>query len=220
MIRIMDLISQEDAAQLAHAHKDRFRIVPYPELRDRATHLAEQLVRSGITSEDVVVPVLMGGALPARLVLDAMTMHGISPDVAPLRIVRYEGVGRAHEPRVDLGIEGSRVAGKRIVAVDDLVDGGQTLAFAEQYVLNLGAESFAAAVCYQKPTSRYNPKFVAERDVLPWLVLPGEEYDFMTEISTADEMLREQPEAIVRAYFRGLGLSRAIVSAWTSAPHR
>jgi len=74
--------------KLAKHHASRFRVVSYEELRDKATVVAGQILARYKDQPDslVVVPILMGGGLPARMVLDVLMGYGVVHGVVPCRI--------------------------------------------------------------------------------------------------------------------------------------
>jgi hypoxanthine-guanine phosphoribosyltransferase len=209
-------------AELAEAHKGRFRVVGYSELRAKTTAVAAQILeRYGSERHGVVIaPVLMGGAMPARLIMDAMLGHEIVAEVAPCRIRRYEGVGQAGEAEITMPLLPSQVKGRVVIGVDDLVDGGQTLAAFRAHALAQGASQVDTAVIFAKPHSTEVPGFCAEDGITEWLIMPGEELDFMDQVAQADVEVSKLSEEEQAVYFRTLGFDEDCVRGWTSVrPH-
>ncbi len=203
------------AARLAAKHHDRFRVVSYLELRMLCTALARQIFEAYVGGPGIVIcPVLMGGGIPARLVTDALLGSGLVSDIVPCRIKRYSGVGEAGEAEFTLPLDPKRVKGRIVIGIDDLVDGGQTLEAFTRHANEFGSLEVQTAVIFAKPGSTHQPKFVAEAGVTQWLVMPGEEMDFMQEIVGIDTEVGEMKPSAQAAYFVGLGLDAAVVRDW------
>lgn len=213
--------------QLAQAHAGRFRVVGYAELRAKATEVAAQILADIKPGAEQIVasPILLGGGLPARLVVDALLPYGVVSEVVPCRIRRYSGVGEAAEAEFTLELASESVRGRTVIGIDDLVDGGQTLEAFMAHALERGAKAVEAAVIFAKPSSTVTPKYAAERGVTEWLVLPGEEHDFMSEISETDAEVGALEAEDMRDYFTTLGLESETVESWqnlqkTAAEHK
>jgi hypoxanthine phosphoribosyltransferase len=202
--------------KLARKHAKRFRVVGYEELRDKATAVAGQVLRRHKDRPDslIVVPIMMGGGLPARMVLDVLMGYGVVHAVVPCRIKRYTGIGEAGEAEIMVELSESQIQGRVVLGVDDLVDGGQTLVAFRQHTLGLGASAVEEAVIFAKPHSVAVPTYCAESGVEEWLVMPGEEHDFMRTIVKADAEVGELPPNELAGYFTGLGLPLATVRDW------
>jgi len=201
---------------LARAHAGRFRIVPYEELRSKATEVAGSIFEMyGASGEQVVLaPILMGGGPPARLIADALLGFGIVRAIVPCQIKRYTGLAKGGEAKMLVSLPRTRVKGLTVIGVDDLVDGGQTLAAFKLHAASMGAAKVDTAVIYAKPHSVERPGHCAEYGVTEWLVLPGEELDFMDELRLVDPDLQTFSDEEISSYFEALGFSRSIVADW------
>jgi hypoxanthine phosphoribosyltransferase len=155
-----------------------------------------------------------GGGLPARLIVDALLGFGIVRAVVPCQIRRYSGVERGGATKVTLALDKRRVRGEVVIGVDDMVDGGQTLAAFRAHGLDQGASEVDTAVIYVKPGSIEAPGFFAEDGVRQWLVMPGEELDFMSELVRTDSEVRRLSASEARLYFEALGFAHDTVADW------
>lgn len=212
----------KSGADLARAHAGRFRIVGYDELRSKATDVAGSILQKYDTTESaiVVAPILMGGGLPARLVVDALLGFGLVKAVVPCQMRRYTGVGSAGKTQMLIEMDRRRVEGEMVVGIDDLVDGGQTLAAFRKHALLRGAAQVDTAVIFAKPHTIERPGHCAESGVTEWLVLPGEELDFMDELTMSDPDLQVFGEEQRAAYFGELGFSAQVVADWLRLQRR
>ncbi len=204
----------KSGVDLARVHAGRFRIVSYGELRAKATEVAGKILEKyrNVPEGIVVAPILGGGGLPARLIVDALLPFGLVKAVVPCQIRRYTGMEGDGAAELLLKLAADRVKGRTVIGVDDLVDGGQTLEAFVEHAGAVGARVVETAVIYAKPHSTFVPDYVAEDGVLHWLVLPGEEHAFMQELAGSEndvESLGAQEQA---RYFEELGIDAAIVN--------
>lgn len=208
-----------DGAALAVQHAGKYRVVGYAELRAKASKLAEQILRAhgGQPDSLVLAPILLGGGLPARLVADTLMASGLVHDVAPCRIRRYDAVGRSGQLEFALPLDAKAVAGRIVIGIDDMVDGGETMAAFLEHARTQGAAEAEAAVIFAKPHSTVTPDYCAEAGVTEWLVMPGEEHDFMTHVSRTDHAVRGLDASEARRYFVALGLAAGAIEQWQAA---
>ena len=205
---------------LAKRHAGRFRVVRYAELRATATRVAVQILAEHVaTFENVVIaPILMGGGLPGRLVIDALLPYGVVADVTPCRIQRYSAVGVTTNTEITIGLVAGSVASKTVIGVDDLVDGGETMAAFIEHAHAAGAAVVKTAVMYAKPGSTVKPDYVGEQGITQWLVLPGEEHDFMHTIKQSDPDVGSLSNSATVVYFHELGFDKITVQEWSVMP--
>ncbi len=209
-------LPEKRGEKLAQQHAGRFRIVGYNEVRAKATDVAEAILRryGGADRQVVIAPILGGGGLPARLVVDALLPFNMVKAVVPCQIRRYSGLGSGGETELLVPLSQERVRGEIVIGVDDLVDEGQTLVAFRRHAIERGASEVETAVIYAKPHSVFVPTFCAEGGVAQWLVLPGEEHTFMSEVAREDAELKALENEELKLYFETLGLDQRIVSDW------
>ena len=206
--------ASSQGTDLARRHAGRFRVVSYEELREKAMVVADQILADYSGQQIVAAPILMGGGLPARLVIDALLPFGVVGDIVPCRLRRYTGLAEAGEVTFSVKLPKRRVSGQIVIGMDDLVDGGQTLEAFREHALSRGAKEVHEAVMFEKPQSSLKPKYCAERGVPEWLIMPGEEHEFMRMLRDVDLEVAELPADALSDYFVALGLPKATVVAW------
>jgi hypoxanthine phosphoribosyltransferase len=206
----------KSGVELAQSATKGYRVVSYDELRTKASLVAGSLLERyrGHSGGIVISPILMGGGLPARLILDTLAPFGIVRAVVPCQVSRYTGVAQAGAAKILTSLPRSRVGGVVVVGVDDLVDGGETLRAFCAHASAQGAAIVDTAVLFEKPRSTFVPGHSAEKGVTQWLVLPGEEHDFMHELTHMDKSVGGLSRSGQHAYFVRLGLSAHVVSEW------
>ena len=193
-----------------------YRVVTYDELRLKASQVARSLRErySGRDGGIVIAPILMGGGMPARLILDALAGCDLVRGIVPCQIARYAGIGRGGRANMLLSLSRSRVAGRLVVGVDDLADGGETLRVFNAHAIAQGALEVDTAVIFSKPGTSFTPGHVAETGVTQWLVMPGEENAFMTEVYRGDREVASMAPRDLQNYFEVLGMPVRAVLDW------
>ncbi|MYB35399.1 MAG: hypothetical protein F4X92_09850 [Gammaproteobacteria bacterium] len=111
---------------------------------------AEQITRA--------LMVTMGGLLPSVLLYDHLVEGRLdgTPTIefGTLGVSLYKGPGQRYEsPKVQHGIS-IPISGQTVLLLDDMGDGGGTLQFLNQYILDSGARRVLTLAMYMKPKAR------------------------------------------------------------------
>lgn len=130
------------------------------------TKLAENVAASG-EHFDLVIGIARGGMPVAMVVADKL---GIKVDF--LNVKSYTDVGERVRPQI-LSTITEKIADKRILVVDDLVDGGETMESITEYLSNQNPSSMKTAVLFTKPWSTFVPDY-SLKVVDNWIVFPYE----------------------------------------------
>ena len=135
--------------------------------------LAQKILDSG-QKFDRIVALAKGGWTWARTLVDYL---GIS-QISSTRLKSYSGINQCSQVKVIQPLA-DPVDGENILIFDDVVDSGETIARAKEYLCLLGAQSvFTASICY-KPRSKFIPDFYAF-NTTSWVVFPHEYREFIT----------------------------------------
>lgn len=130
------------------------------------TKLAENVAASG-ERFDLVIGIARGGMPVAMVVADRL---GIKVDF--LNVKSYTDVGERVKPKI-LSTITEKIADKRILVVDDLVDGGATMESITEYLSAQHPSTMKTAVLFTKPWSTFAPDFYL-KEVDNWVVFPYE----------------------------------------------
>lgn len=144
----------------------RLYYVSWSQYGELVTRLAESVVTSG-EKFDLVIGIARGGLPVAMVVSDTL---GVKVDF--LNVKSYTDVGERTTPKV-LSTITEKIAGKKILLVDDLVDGGATMESITEYIAAQNPRSIKTAVLFTKPWSTFTPDF-SLKVVDSWVVFPYE----------------------------------------------
>ena len=138
--------------------------------------LAKKILDSG-QKFDRVVALAKGGWTWARTIVDLLEV----PQLSSTRLKSYCNVNECGQVKVTQPLSDS-VDGENVLIFDDVVDSGETLIKAKEYLTLLGAKTVTtAALCY-KPRSKFIPDFYAF-NTTSWVVFPHEYREFITQAS-------------------------------------
>lgn len=144
----------------------KLNYVSWSQYGELVTRLAEAVLSSG-EKFDLVVGIARGGMPVAMVVADTL---GVKVDF--LNVKSYTDVGERVKPKI-LSTITERIADKRVLIVDDLVDGGETMESITEYIRSQNPRSIRTAVLFTKPWSTFTPDF-SLKVVDSWIVFPYE----------------------------------------------
>jgi len=159
-----------------HGGAEDVEEVSWAEVDGMAEELANRIAGDGF-EPDVIVGILRGGIVPARIIADRLGIE----EMASMEIKLYKGVGiRGERPYLrqppTLPLEN-----KKVLVVDDISDTGLTLQFAVEVVRLYMPEEVRTATLYIKPWTDFIPDFYA-RSTEKWVVFPWERGEFRRAI--------------------------------------
>lgn len=162
----------------------RFMTVNWDDIQQALFHIAERVNHSGLNIQ-VIVGVLRGGWIPARIMSDLLGVN----EIGALEIKFYKGIGERGERPIVTQPLITNVRDKEVLVIDDVADTGKSIQTAVTLIGLHGAKSVYTATLYVKPWSTMKPDFYyAETD--RWIVFPWE--------------LREVIEEYIRATYKVL----------------
>ena len=144
----------------------RLNYVSWSQYGDLVTKLAENVAASG-ERFDLVIGIARGGMPVAMVIADKL---GIKVDF--LNVKSYTDVGERVKPKI-LSTITEKIVDKRVLVVDDLVDGGATMESITEYLSTQSPSGMKTAVLFTKPWSTFTPDF-SLKVVDNWVVFPYE----------------------------------------------
>jgi len=141
------------------------KLVLWEEVVEWCRKLSEVIKASGY-KPDLIVAIARGGYVPARLLCDFLDVH----DLASLQVLHW---GKAAEITAVAHVMypySLNLEGKRVLLVDDIVDTGDSVIVARDYILSnwRPAELKIAAMQWISPVAKIKPDYYVE-EVKEWV---------------------------------------------------
>jgi hypoxanthine phosphoribosyltransferase len=144
----------------------KLRFLSWSQYGELVTKLSDEVAASG-ERFDLVIGIARGGIPVAMVVSDRL---GSKVDF--INVKSYTDVGERVKPRILTTII-ERITEKRVLLVDDLVDGGETMETVTRYLETERPLVMKTAVLFTKPWSSFVPDFSLQT-VDTWIVFPYE----------------------------------------------
>jgi hypoxanthine phosphoribosyltransferase len=191
----------------------RYLVPSWDDLDQLSFELAQQILGSKEAINLVVA--LAKGAWPmSRTLIDYLAI----PRLVSLGIRFYSGINqRLSEPEVyqDLPIS---VKGKKILLFDDVADSGESLIFAQEYLMEQGAESVKTATLFFKERSAITPDYYAST-VNAWIIFPFETREMM-QLLSSNWQKQGISQVEISARFKKLNFSNKIINYFANKKNR
>lgn len=149
-------------------HGQAYEFYPWEVLGEDAFALAQKI----ITAEqqfDRVIALAKGGLTFARSILDFLNVKQVST----IQIEFYTGIGTTAKTPIITQSLPVTINGERILIFDDIVDKGDTMKLATDYLRYHGAQSITTAALIAKPWSTFQVDYQA-RSSEAWVIFPNE----------------------------------------------
>jgi hypoxanthine phosphoribosyltransferase len=164
-----------------------FEVPKWNQIYEMLLNLAEK-IRKNNFKPDIIVGVSRGGWPPARVMSDLLN----NPNLANVRTEFYLGVAETKgEPTLTQPVS-MKVAGKKVLVVDEVADTGKSLKLVKEHIIEKGATEVKIATVYYKPWSIVKPDY-CERETSIWIVFPWEIKETVRKIV---ERCREKGKSI------------------------
>ncbi len=170
--------------------------------------LAQQILESG-HQFDRIVALAKGGWTWARTLADFLQITKLSST----RLKSYNGINECSQVKVLQPLADS-IDGERILIFDDVVDSGETIAKAKEYMTILGAKEISTATLCFKPRSKFVPEFYAFSSK-SWIIFPHEHREFINQakIKWLDKNLSSEE---IKSRFETIGIPSNLVEYFFS----
>ncbi|RLF06659.1 MAG: phosphoribosyltransferase [Thermoprotei archaeon] len=145
--------------------KVRTKLVTWDEVVEWCRSLAEKIEEAGYRP-DLIIAIARGGYVPARLLCDFLDVH----DLISIQVLHW---GKAAEITAVAHVKYPYpldLSGKRVLLVDDIVDTGDSVIVARDYILKnwKPAELKVAAMQWISPVAKIKPDFYVD-EVKEWV---------------------------------------------------
>lgn len=149
-------------------HNQAYEFYPWDVLGHDIFKLSEKILKSG-QKFDRIIALAKGGLTFSRSLVDFLQVDNISS----IQIEFYTGIGKTSKTPVITQSLPVNIQNENILIFDDIVDKGDTLALAKEYIKYHGAKSITTATLVEKPWTKEKADFIA-RESEAWVIFPNE----------------------------------------------
>ncbi|HEX7482103.1 MAG TPA: phosphoribosyltransferase, partial [Candidatus Bathyarchaeia archaeon] len=123
------------------------------------------------------VAIARGGLVPARILSDLLE----NPNLNFIQIEFYTNINLTLQQPILKQTFTTKVAGKKMLLIDDISDSGKSLRLAKNHLQQQGAIEIKTATLYQKKQSISTPDFY-EKQTTNWVVFPWDTKETLRKI--------------------------------------
>lgn len=185
-------------------HDQAYEFYSWETLGEDIFVLAKKIIESG-KKYDRIIALAKGGLTFARSMVDYLGVE----DVSSIQIQFYTGIGTTYKTPVITQSLPVSIKGENILIFDDIVDKGETMKLAVEYLNYHGANSIATSTLVEKPWSTFKTDYYA-RTSQAWVIYPNE---IRETISILKEIWLEKGDSpeVIQKNLLELGFSKAEV---------
>ncbi|MCQ5337203.1 MAG: phosphoribosyltransferase [Candidatus Methanomethylicia archaeon] len=177
-------------------------VVDWNKIQSSVLSLANKILNSKY-HPDMIVGIARGGWIVARLLSDLLSIKNL----ASLRIEFYKGIGKKdYKPIITQPIS-EPPDGKSVLIVDDVVDSGESMNLAKQYIVSMGAKDVKIATIHMKPWSKITPDYYVEI-VDAWIIYP---WEIRESIEQLINMWKEESKESIRDKLISIGIPKEYI---------
>lgn len=156
--------------------KLEFEAPTWNQIYNMLLKLAEKIRKNGF-KPDTIVGISRGGWPPARVLSDLLD----NPNLANVKAEFYLGVAETKRKPLLTQPVSTKVAGKRVLVVDEITDTGESLKVVKNHLIEKGATEVKIVTVYYKPWSIIKPDYY-EKETSRWIVFPWETKETIRKI--------------------------------------
>lgn len=150
-------------------------IVGWDKVEEAIEDIAGKIRESGF-KPDIIIGIMRGGMVPARLIADILDVE----EIAMMEIKLYQSIGvKSAQPYIKYPIV-RELKGLKTLIVDDISDSGLSLQLAVQAVSLYSPSQITTATLYVKPWTRMYPDYYSKLTD-KWIIFPWEKYEYKRE---------------------------------------
>jgi len=182
-------------------HDQAYEFYSWESLGQDIFELSKQIINSG-EKFDRIIALAKGGLTFSRSLVDFLDVQ----EVSSIQIQFYTGIGTTNRTPVITQSLPVSIKDEKILIFDDIVDRGETMKLAVEYLQYHGAKSIKTSTLIEKPWSTFKSDFVA-RSSEAWVIYPNE---IRETISILRELWEEKGDStdIIRKNLVQLGFGK------------
>jgi uncharacterized protein len=158
-----------------------------------------QKIQTSHYKPDIIVGVARGGLVPARILMDLLETR----DFAIIQIEYYKGINQPRKEPILKQCLNTQLTGQNVLLVDDVSDGGRSLALAKAHLQEKGAQQVKIATLYVKPGTITMPDYF-EKQTTRWIVFPWDAKETVRKILQLQKGKRATNQEIGKLVKAGL----------------
>lgn len=167
-------------------HEQTYEYLSWDSLGKEIFSLAKQICVSNMEF-DRVIALAKGGLTFSRSLVDYLHIKEISS----IQIEFYTGIGTSNKTPVITQSLPVSIRNENILIFDDIIDKGETMRLATEYLQYHGAKKLTTCALFRKPWANFTADFVA-RQTDAWIIFPNESRETIQLLS---EMWQEKGDA-------------------------
>jgi len=189
-------------------HDQKYEYLSWELLGEEIFALAQKISTSPV-QYDRVIALAKGGLTFARSLTDYLDIDHVSS----IQIQMYTGIQESLKKPVILQSLPVSIKDERILVFDDIVDKGDTLKLALEYLSYHGAKSITTACLVKKPWTSFEPDFFAHESNA-WIIFPNESRETIHLLSDMWQEKGDSLEEIIQNLVQ-IGFPKAEVEFFT-----
>jgi hypothetical protein len=182
-------------------HDQAYEFYSWESLGQDIFELSKQIINSG-EKFDRIIALAKGGLTFSRSLVDYLDVQ----DVSSIQIQFYTGIGTTNRTPVITQSLPVSIKDEKILIFDDIVDKGETMKLAVEYLQYHGAKSIKTSTLIEKPWSTFKSDFVA-RSSEAWVIYPNEIRETISILRELWEEKGDSPD-IIRKNLVELGFGK------------
>ena len=201
-------MSNPELLNIRTIHNQTYEFYPWELLGEDIFSLARKIHKSG-KKFDRIVALAKGGLTFSRSLVDYLEIEALSS----IQIEFYTDIGTtAKTPVITQSLPVS-IKNEHILIFDDILDTGETMKLAKEYLQYHGAASITTAVLIEKPWSTVPVDFSA-RQSEAWVIFPNEVRETIKSLVSIWEKAGDSTEKI-HNQLQEIGFSKDEVALFT-----
>lgn len=194
-------------------HDQSYEFYPWKTLGEDVFKLSQQILESqeaGNTPKfDRIIALAKGGLTFSRSLVDFLDVKTVSS----IQIEFYSGIGQTYKTPVITQSLPVSIKDEKILVFDDIVDSGESLRLAVEYLGHHGAQSITTSALIQKPQTKFKADFFVQESKA-WVIFPNEIRETITILRELWEEKGDSPDQI-KANLLEVGFSQAEVDLFS-----
>lgn len=190
-------------------HNQSYENYFWSDLGEDIFTLAQEILKDN-KEYDRIIALAKGGLSLSRSLVDFLAVENISS----FQIQFYNGIGTTENTPVITQSLPVSIQGERVLIFDDIVDKGETMSLASQYIRHHGATSIDTAALITKPWSSFTPTYSA-RSSEAWVIFPNEIRETIETVTKLWQDKGDSPE-VIKQQLLELGFTKQEVALFSS----